>query len=407
MLRFVSLFSGAGGFDLGLEWAGWNCEFVSDIDSAAIETLQANQGKRTGGIAALAHARIAQADIRELTGRRVLSITGGRKGQIDLLAGGPPCQTFSSAGHQRGFDDPRGRLFEDYVRIAGELDPRWLLFENVRGLLTARGADGVPGSALHHIRTALARAGWVTKAELLNAADYGAAQRRVRLVMIGYRAGDEPPFPAPTHADGESIFQKPWLTLGQCIAGLRALEKSEIIRPSESLARELAHIRPGSGIKSPGKSEATRPGGHWGYKQGAFIADLNRPARTVTAGGQQDWVVDPCFGLRRLSPRECAAIQSFPACWKFAGARSDQYRLIGNAVPPKLARQLGHALADYARGSSKQSTNSSAGANVIPLPRTLEAAIAYTIREEARNGASRRAAQPKRRSQLGRARRAG
>jgi DNA (cytosine-5)-methyltransferase 1 len=159
---------------------------------------------------------------------------------------------------------------------------------------------------------------------------------------------------------------------------------------------ELGNIRPGSGVKSPGKAEATRPGGHWGYKQGAFVADLSLPARTITANSQQDWVRDPKLGLRRLSPRECAAIQGFPPGWVVAGKRSDQYRLVGNAVPPDLAFVVGQAVLEGMIAPPHQDQSRWTG--VAPLPKRLQSAIEYTRREESRNGESRRAAPAKRRA---------
>lgn len=386
MANFVSIFSGAGGLDIGLQRAGWDCLYATDFDKHAVETLRLNAaaGRFHGdGV-------IKQADIRDLTGKEMLSEIGKRRGDIDLLAGGPPCQSWSSAGHQLGFKDPRGRLFEDYLRVAEDLDVRWLVFENVRGLITARGADGVPGSALAAIRKALFSAGWQTRVELFNAANYGVPQRRVRVVLIGYRTGDEPPIPRASHSDGDEPGLAPWVSMAEALAVLEPLEADEIIRPSGKLALELETIPAGSGVKSPGKRETTRPGGHWGYKQGAFVADLKRPARTVTANAQQDWIRDPLHGLRRLSPRECAALQTFPADWVFSGKRVDQYRQIGNAVPPLLAERVGVAL----RGHIDRRVSSPivAPVGVAPLPDRLQAAIDYTAREHRRNGASRMAA---------------
>ena len=156
------------------------------------------------------------------------------------------------------------------------------------------------------------------------------------------------------------------------------------------MAFELAELPPGTGAKSQGKKEATRPGGHWGYKQGAFIADTLKAARTVTASSQQDWIRDPALGLRRLSPRECAAIQTFPPEWVLVGNRQAQYRLIGNAVPPELGRVLGLTLAE-AYSQQPQPILTSQKAELAPLPTKLQSAIAYTIKEDRRNGPSRRA----------------
>jgi DNA (cytosine-5)-methyltransferase 1 len=200
-LSFISLFSGAGGLDLGLEQAGWRCVYASDIDEAAIGTLRANRSYRLDRERrALSDAVIERSDIRLVTADEILSKIGAARGDIPLLAGGPPCQSWSSAGHQHGFKDPRGRLFDDFVRLAGGLGVRWLLLENVRGLLTARGPDGRPGSALAYVRERLLGEGFQTAVSLFNAADYGVPQRRVRLFMVGFRAGDPPRFPRTTHA---------------------------------------------------------------------------------------------------------------------------------------------------------------------------------------------------------------
>jgi DNA (cytosine-5)-methyltransferase 1 len=322
-LNFVSLFAGAGGLDLGLEEAGWQCNYASDIDPAAVATLEANQGNSmsSGGERAFNNVFIEQADVRELQANELLSKAGLRKGEVPLLAGGQPCQSWSSAGHQHGLRDPRGQLFSDFVRIAEQIDARWLLFENVRGLLTARGPNNKPGSALELIRKRLLKAGYQSSVSLLNAADFGVPQRRVRLFIIAHREGDEPLFPAPAHdKDGrfETGVAPPWVTLGESLEAIPDVEDQEIIRPTGKMASELEHIPPGSGVKSQGKKEATRPGGHWGYKQGAFVANPEKAARTVTASGQQDWLRDPELGLRRLCPRERAAIQTFPEEWSWA-----------------------------------------------------------------------------------------
>lgn len=402
---FVSLFAGAGGLDLGLEQAGWRCLYASDVDHASVASLERNRGFSLGrGRRVLADAYIEQADVRNLSAREVLAKAGVAKGDIPLLAGGPPCQSWSSAGHQHGFADPRGRLFDDFIRLAEGLGTRWVLLENVRGLATARGPDGAPGSALSYIRKRLLDGGFQTVVGLLNAADYGAPQRRVRLFMFGFRAGDPPPFPAATHSrliDLGEGGKKPWVTLKQALATIPAPAEDEVLRPNPALSRQLREIEPGQGVKSPGKPEATRPGGHWGYKQGAFVADLEQPARTVTANGQQDWIKDPVIGLRRLSPRECAALQTFPAGWIFDGGRGVQYRLVGNAVPPVLARAIGAALLKHLKrqGDSPEKTRFDK-ASLLPLPERIVAAIDYTARDERANGASRRASPNRRVSRI-------
>lgn len=401
-LDFVSLFAGSGGLDLGLEMAGWECRYASDIDDSAVSTLRANQ--EAGN--AFTGTYIERADVTRLNGRDILAAAGMSRGSVPLLAGGPPCQSWSSAGHQLGFDDPRGRLWSDFVRLAGELDTRWLLFENVRGLLTARGEDGVPGSALRTIRAKLLDAGFHTTVSLLNSADYGVPQRRVRLFIIGYREGDEPQFPEPSHrkAGAEAPLLgsndlPAWVSLDEALSRIDPVRESEVIRPSGKMAEELRDLPPGTGAKSMGKTEATRPGGHWGYKQGAFVTDPRVPARTVTAGPQQDWIRDPLHGLRRLTPRECAAIQTYPSDYVWPVKASDQYRLVGNSVPPRLAQVIGIELAKTV-SAFKPAKEAVKAAVLAPLPPKLQAAIAYTMREERANGGSRRAAPPRRRVRL-------
>jgi DNA (cytosine-5)-methyltransferase 1 len=393
---YISLFSGAGGLDLGLEMAGWRTAYASDNDLAAVGTLHANVGLDIGnGRRAFDGTFIEQADVTKLNADAILGKSGLSRG-VQLLAGGPPCQSWSSAGHQLGFKDPRGRLFDDFVRIANDLDARWLLLENVRGLLTARGPDGQPGSALAHIRRDLLSAGYQTTVALLNAADFGVAQRRVRLIMIGFRTGDAPLFPEPTHSKAGDSGLQPWITLGQALATVGDLDAHEVIFPTGKMAIDLASVQPGSGVKSMGKAERTRPGGHWGYKQGAFVADMEQSARTVTAGAQQDWVRDPVRGLRRLSPRECAAVQSFPPEWGFEGNAQAKYRQIGNAVPPLLAKALGSALLPCAElASAGQATTFD---DLLPLPDRLAYHVRYTTREEASNGHSRRLSPPRRKN---------
>jgi DNA (cytosine-5)-methyltransferase 1 len=393
MPKFVSAFSGAGGLDIGFEEAGWQCVYATDHDPVAVATLRHN--------AKLSHAHLKNAEIhcedaRGLSGASIFQRTALKKGSIEALIGGPPCQSWSSAGHQLGLADPRGQLFLDFVRLADQLDVRWVVFENVRGLLTARGPEGEPGGALELIRRTLLQKGFQTEANLLNAADFGVAQRRVRLFLIGFRAGDRPTFPVATHTKNVGLVSDerlPWKTLRQCLSEIAPPSRDEIIRPNPLLASQLDALPDGSGLKSAGKREATRPGGHWGYKQGAFIADPNLPARTVTANRQQDWIRDPQFGLRRLSPRECAAIQSFPPAWEFLGDDGARYRQIGNAVPPGLGRAVAGSLREHILNQQAwRHEGQLRHKELLPLQPSLRAAIDYTMREERRNGESRRAA---------------
>ena len=159
--------------------------------------------------------------------------------------------------------------------------------------------------------------------------------------------------------------------------------EAEFIRPSAKLQALLQDSPGGSGLKSAGAREATRPGGHWGYRQGTFVADLRQPARTVTGSASQDWIRLPDGSLRRLTLGECAGLQGFPDGWQFAGPVASRFKQVGNAVPSIFGRVLGHAiLTALARGQRTPPESA-------PLPREFLSAVSYTKREQARNGASR------------------
>ena len=381
--------------DLGLERSGWTGLYSTDNNEDAVNTLKRNQGRRIRGGKFAEHAAIVRRDVRDISASEILTAAGATAGDIPLIVGGPPCQSWSSAGHQKGLDDPRGTLFHDFVRLADECGCRAILFENVRGMLTARGPEGEPGGALGLIRSTLWERGYYSAVAIMNAADFGVPQRRVRLFILGFRDCAKPKFPETTHQKIELdsfSFAKPWVPLSTVLLSSESLKSNEWIRPSGKMAERLNGVQPGHGIKSVGKSETTRPGGHWGYMQGGFVADPSVPARTVTASAQQDWIAQADGSHRRLCPRECAAIQSFPKNWVFVGNRVSQYRQIGNAVAPAIAAEFGPVLADALAGESHVESTF----DPFILPAHLQSSIDYTKHEEKRNGESRRRA-PKRR----------
>ena len=397
----VSLFSGAGGLDIGLEDAGFHVAYCNDIDADCVATLEANQ--RLGllsraGFPYLSGALIERADVAEITGESLRS--KGVTSDVDLLVGGPPCQPFSSAGRMRSFRDSRGTLYTHFVRLARELQPRYVLFENVRGLVTARDVDGKPGSALKAILRDFEQLGYRTNVQLLNLADFGGWQRRVRAFILMAREYAPPRFPEPTHQSskrgelqlslsGESDRRR-WSTLREFLAENEDQEREEYCRPTERLAGLLMNVGDGNGLRSAGTRETTRPGGHWGYRQGTFIADPNLPARTVTAASTQDWIRLADGSLRRLTLRECARLQYFPRDWAFVGNRASRFRQIGNAVPANVGQVLGEAMMTHRRDWHERGFLSDPLSVSMPLPSSIEQSIRYTAKEEARNGDSRR-----------------
>ncbi len=375
----VSLFSGAGGLDIGFERAGFHTVSLTEFEPAFARTLEANKGR----VAADSHrylldAAIFNSDIRTLSGSELAC---GRS--IDCVIGGPPCQAFSSAGKQLSVLDERGRLVDEYCRIIEELKPRALLFENVRGLVTARDEHGQPGGVLRSVFGRLQDLGYSCRADLLNAADFGAPQRRVRCFIIGVRHGVAPQFPVPTHGGNGLFSGQPHFTLGEFLSKDAEQDESKFVYPTEALGRELAKLPNGSGLKSAGVAEPTRPGGHWGYRQGTFIADLTKPARTVTGSASQDWVRWNGV-LRRLTFSEVVKLQGFPPDWNFCGNSAQIFKQVGNAVPPIFGEMLGKVL----RAHLDQNSSSPPQRN--ELPTSLTKYVEYTVADERKNGSARR-----------------
>lgn len=387
-LTMVSLFTGAAGLDIGLERSGFVTAAANGSDKYACATLRRNQLLRhvvpeTTGHYHLAGTKIIEGDVTNLVGTDFIPDNVENHWRPGALVGGPPCQSFSSAGSQRSLSDPRGQLFREFVRLAEELRPRIILFENVRGLVTARGPNGIPGEAVNMIWESFEAIGYATSFRVLNSADYGAPQRRARMFMFA-AAPDAvlPKFPPPTHGrDGSA--PKPWVTLREFLSGRPEPAASEVVRPSDTLLRQLEGLPDGSGLRSPGRAEPTRPGGHWGYKQGTFIADQDLPARTVTGAATQDWVRRPETGLRRITLREAAGIQGFPEAWQYVGPRAAQFQQVGNAVPVVFGEVLGAAIV------AALQTTVSVPPTSIPFPDHMHAAINYAARDDARNGVAR------------------
>jgi len=387
----ISLFTGAGGLDVGLEEAGFRTVAATDNDPVCVASLVANQSARIPirGCPArryLEETRLFTGDVAGVSAADLRPHDVDASWTPDLLCGGPPCQPFSSAGSMRGLEDPRGRLFEHFVRLANELRPRVILFENVRGLVTMPGPSGIPGETLMLVRQAFEAIGYWTRLALLNSADFGAPQRRVRCFMLAARDGSPPEFPDATHSRSSASEllsdRLPWVTLGQFLATSPTAEDDDLIRPTQELEALLRGVPDGSGLKSAGAREPTRPGGHWGYKQGTFISDPRRPARTVTTT-TPDWIRLRDGSLRRLTWRECAELQGFPTDWRFSGGYGARQRQIGNAVPVIFGRVLGQAIRTSLARSGSDAAESA------PLPADLEAAISYTRREHRRNQAVR------------------
>ncbi|MCM1518693.1 MAG: DNA cytosine methyltransferase [Pseudoflavonifractor sp.] len=329
--KAISLFTGAGGLDIGLEQAGFETISAVEICVPFFNTILQNQARRIPILNSeryyFQEARILNQDIATVSASD-LNPAGA---EIDCLIGGPPCQAFSSAGKQDSIFDHRGTLIYEYLRLLDEIRPKVFLFENVRGLVTARGQNHEPGEVLINLLNMMKAVGYHCRVALLNSADYGLPQRRVRCFIIGSRIGIAPEFPQATHGKlprESSLFCKGvrrWITLEDFLKDNVDNDETNWIRPTDSLNKELSQLPEGKGLRSMGRKEATRQSGHWGYRQGTFIADTTKPARTVTGSSSQDWVRLNDGSLRRITMKEAAALQGFPKIGNSAGAKPTNF----------------------------------------------------------------------------------
>jgi len=376
--NYISLFSGAGGLDIGLERCGFAAVSLCEIEPVFCRTLELNKGwTHSDSHSYFEEADIINADIREVSPRDLL-----RGKDVQLVIGGPPCQAFSSAGKQLSVLDPRGALVSQFCRVIDHIKPKMFLFENVRGIITARGADGTPGGVIRELMGILESLGYSCRAGLLNSADFGSYQRRVRCFIIGTRNGIVPNFPHGGYSrlasEQPNLLFLPWRTLGGFLEHHADKNEGDFVYPTESLARELSQLPNGSGLKSKGRAESTRPGGHWGYRQGTFIADPTLPARTVTGSSSQDWIRWD-GKLRRLTLYEVTRLQGFPDDWIISGNNAQRFKQVGNAVPIVFGEVLGGTirthLDNYPTGPSVR----------IPFPVDFEGYITYTKKDHERN----------------------
>ena len=313
-MRVVSLFSGAGGLDLGLISAGMEVVWANDIFADAIETYRQNISNH-------------------IDSRDICQIKESEIPDCDVVVGGFPCQGFSVANWARSLEDPRNQLYKQLVRIVRAKKPRYFIGENVKGL-----ASFAKGEVLRNIINDFEKLGYRVRAKVVNAADYGVPQARMRLIIVGVR-NDVPDTiafpPTPTHGDPETartLKVKPWLTVGRALAHFPEPEDGTHI-PNHVCSRYKLRFN-----------------GHLGHR---FI-EPNRPAPTVTARGDEKGgvvVLHHPSNTRRMTARELAAVQAFPDDFIFFGTKTSAYRQIANAVPPLLGQAIGRMLLDADRAA--------------------------------------------------------
>jgi DNA (cytosine-5)-methyltransferase 1 len=349
-LSCVSVFSGGMGLDLGLEKSGFDIRLAADSMLAAIETIKLNRPRLP----------VFESDIRDFGPADVFQMTELRKGQIDLLAGGPPCQSFSTAGKRLGLDDEsRGPLVFEFARLIDELQPRAFLMENVKGLLSAsirwrrlpynnngKKIDHWHGSVFRELSARIKGLGYSFDFCELNAADYGVPQTRLRVFLIGYRDGAPVTFPEPSHSMHGNLFTDPWRTIGDVLNDLKK-DDSHCNRFSERKVKYLKMVPPGGNWRDLPKDIQRESMGKAFYAKGGRSGywrrlSFDEPSPTILTE-PQNASTSLCHPIldRPLTVRECARIQTFPDDWLFHGRGKEQYMLVGNAVPVDLAANLG------------------------------------------------------------------
>lgn len=346
----LSFFSGAMGLDLGIEKAGFDIRLACEIDKFCRQTIALNKPDA----ALLTDINdYSASDIRE-------AARLSDSDDIDLIMGGPPCQAFSTAGKRKGFNDDRGNVFLKYIELCLELQPKYFVIENVRGLLSCpmdhrphnqRGedfpdlrGDELKGGALNFIINRLEKSGYGFSFNLYNSANFGTPQTRERVIIICSRDGTKPPFLVPTHSGEESYGLPKWNTLESCIKGINS--HNHLNFPEKRL-KYYRLLKPGQNWKNLPielQKEAMGKSFYSGGGKTGFFRRLawDKPSPTLVTHPAMP-ATDLCHPTenRPISVEEYKRIQEFPDDWVLAGPIVQQYKQIGNAVPLGLGNAVG------------------------------------------------------------------
>jgi DNA (cytosine-5)-methyltransferase 1 len=302
-MTVLSLFSGAGGLDLGLIKAGNTVIWANDIDENAVETYKNNIGKH-----------IKCADIKDIC---IPSLPNA-----DVVVGGFPCQGFSLANLHREIDDDRNKLYKYFHNVIKKTQPKYFIAENVKGILSLGG-----GTIIQKIINEFSEAGYNTAYQLFNMADFGVPQTRQRVIIVGQRKdlGNESHFIFPKKTHGIDGKPKNWISIREAIDHFPNPDKQNDI-PNHVYSSYKVEYRNFTGHRQ------TNP---------------EKPSPTILARGNGKGgvcAIPHYNGERRLTIRESASIQTFPEDFIFTGKMNSCYRQIGNAVPVKFAQILGKEL---------------------------------------------------------------
>lgn len=331
MFTTIELFAGAGGLALGVEKAGFKTLGLIEFDKFACETLKRNRPKWN----------VICDDIANISALDLEEYFHIEKGKLDLLSGGAPCQAFSYAGKRLGLEDARGTLFYHYAVFLEKLQPKMFLFENVRGLLSHD-----KGKTYQTMLDIFERAGYIIQKEVLNAWDYGVAQKRERLITIGIRKDlvDKVHYKFPKPHKYKPVLKDVLQNVPESMGVPYGEKKRKIFElvPAGGYWRDIDPEIAKDYMKSCWNME----GGRTGILR---RLSMDEPSLTVLTSPSQKQT-ERCHPLeaRPFTVRENARCQSFPDDWEFCGNVMAQYRQVGNAVPVNLAyevaKEIYHAL---------------------------------------------------------------
>lgn len=318
----LELFAGGGGLALGLEEAGFNTAGLVEIDKHCCNTLRTN--RENWNIIQENIVTVAERGIRNYIDPNI---------EIDLLSGGYPCQAFSYAGKKLGLEDVRGTMFYYYAAILRDLMPKMFLAENVKGLVSHDG-----GKTLQTMKNVFEEIGYRVVYKVLNAANYGVAQKRQRIIIMGIRNDI---------GEIEYKYPKPFEHVPALRDVLRDVPNSIGAKYPETKKRVLELVPPGGYWRSLPDEIAMNYMGKSYYSGGGRTGMARRiswdePCLTLTCSPAQKQT-ERCHPdeTRPFTVREYARIQSFPDQWQFTGSMGEQYKQIGNAVPVKFAKAIG------------------------------------------------------------------
>ena len=338
-IKTLSLFSGAGGLDIGFADLGFDIIASVEIEPKFCKTLELNSNQNNF----FQHTKVNCVDIKDFTSDSV--------GEVDFIIGGPPCQTFSAAGRRAngviGINDSRGTLFREYVRLLKEVSPKGFLFENVYGIIGAQ-----KGEAWREILDSFSEIGYKLFYRIIDAADYGVPQHRERLLIVGLKDGVFN-FPRPTHGP-DSIDHAAFYNAETAIEGIKSNESDESNKLMGRYASLLLNIPPGLNY-----SFYTEKMGHpnpifaWRSKFSDFLykADPNTPVRTIKASGGA-YTGPLHWDNRFFKLEEYKRLQTFPDSYLISGNKQTAVKQIGNSVPPQLARIMAIAIREQVFGTS-------------------------------------------------------